>query len=204
MEKLSEVNYSYQDFDKEVYENKVFLSCQFIQTRFKNVKFINCLFIACNFSMASFGQSEWDRCLFKGCDFIHAFLDQSVFRECTASLSNFHSSRMDECHFGFINTENCDFGIITLDERAYIPASSRELVGEIIAKSSDRPRIQAFGALIKHTKHFCWETLISMGKMFLTEEEKEIVLNNLRKRQNFCNLIDKFIDNKGLLYEPVS
>jgi len=200
MKKELDINYSYQNCGDFVYKNTVFVNCVFVQSCFDTAQFINCAFIACNFSLASFEDSIWDRCNFKSCDFPHAFMDSSTFKECNLSLCNFHSVNFQSCKFGINHSEGSIFTHAIITENTHIPATSREFVGEIIRALSDKPRMQAFGALVTQCTEFCWETLIAMAKHFLQQEELIEVYNGLNKYPNFAKLLNKYFNNKGLLY----
>ena len=201
MERQVEQIYSFQSLGEVEVENTVFVACQFIQTNFQKARFKNCMFIACNFSLASFGESQWKRCTFQASEFIHAKMDRSSFRDCHANLSNFNSVDFNRCKFGFVGTDYCDFTVSKIDKLTYIPAGSREFIGEVIRQSSDRPQIQAFSAMVRVCKEFCWETLTHMGRHFLKEEDQQIVIKALKKFSNFDKLLIKFYHNRGLLFD---
>ena len=200
MIKELEKNYSYQNFGDTIVENTMFVNCVFVQSCFDSSQFINCSFVACNFSLSSFKQSHFERCVFKGCDFIHSFMDFSEFKDCNLSMCNFHSADFDKCKFGVKHSEHCVFTQVTTTNQTHIPATSREFVGAIIKQISDNPRIQAFGAFVTQCPDFCWETLTAIGEQFLTKEEVLTVDNELHKFPNFANLLNKYLEKKGLSY----
>lgn len=200
MKTETNTNYSHQVLGDEIIENTIFVNCTFMQTRFGSSQFKNCLFHACNFHIASFENSSFERCLFKSCDLVHAHFDNAVLKECYLTHSNFHSAHFDNAKLGVVHSEGCIFAHMSITEKTYVPATSREFIGEIIRQISGTPRIQAFGALVTQCTEFCWETIIAMGKDFLTEKEVEQVYLALKKYPNFDNLLQTHFNKEGLIY----
>lgn len=199
MNKIIEQSFFMNVFTSEVVEDALFVLCDFRNARFGNAKFNNCIFSDCQFNLALFEDSEFNNCTFKACELINADFEDSKFSNCYAYLSTFISANFSNSEFGFISTDMCSFSNSRFGKDCKLPASCREIVGEVISQISSDSNILAFSGLIKTYQEFCWETLIKIGRSFLSKDDAEKVINGLKRFDGFERIINKFSNNKKLL-----
>lgn len=192
MERVVEQNFSFFNFNNQSFEDVIVIASNFCNARFESSTWYNCVFNGCQFNLALFDSSTFINCVFKSCEFINADLSSSEFKDCHAYLSTFFSVNFSKCKFGFISTDMCTFANARIGSECFIPASCREVVGEVIAQISSDPNIIAFAGLIKTYQEFCWETLIRIGRSFLSNKDAERIIDKLKSFKNFNNIIDKF------------
>jgi uncharacterized protein YjbI with pentapeptide repeats len=124
---IAQENIAGGKFEEVVFENVIFIDCEFQSTVFSKTKFIDCKFVNCNFSFTKLNDCNLIACKFENCNFCITNSLNCNFLSCTYINNSWEESSNNgtfhNCNIEILERTNME---ITLTHEA-LPLRSNNL-----------------------------------------------------------------------------